>query len=122
MSLEELWENIDDNPHSSSNRSSGRLFLLSLTFSYFATGPLGVLTGLLLIDIALTYEVTVGIMGQINTVYYVVAVIFAFNHLLGISAVAIWTIAFGLTRISSISSLIFSLIIAVASLFIAPYE
>ena len=38
---------------------------------------MGVLTGLLLIDIALTYEVTVGIMGQINTVYYAVAVFFA---------------------------------------------
>lgn len=58
-------------------RSSGKLFLLSLTFSYFATGPMGVLTGLLLIDIALTFEVSVGFMGQINTVYYLVAVGFA---------------------------------------------
>ena len=38
---------------------------------------MGVLTGLLLIDIASTFEVSVGVMGQINTPYYVVAVIFA---------------------------------------------
>ena len=62
---------------SATKRSSGRLFLPSLAFSYFATGPLGVLTGLLLIDIALTFEVSVGVMGQINTPFYVVAVIFA---------------------------------------------
>ena len=38
---------------------------------------MGVLTALLLIDIALTFDVSVGVMGQINTPYYVVAVIFA---------------------------------------------
>lgn len=75
--LEESWKNIDDNRPFATKRSSGRLFLPSLAFSYFATGPMGVLTGLLLIDIAFTFEVSVGAMGQINTVYYVVAVIFA---------------------------------------------
>lgn len=54
----------------------GRLFLPSLAISNFATGPLGVLVSLLLIDIALTFEVSVGIMGQMSTVSYVVAVIF----------------------------------------------
>lgn len=48
-----------------------------MAFSYFAIGPLGVLTGLLLIDIALTFEVSVGVMGQISTPYYVVAVVFS---------------------------------------------
>jgi predicted MFS family arabinose efflux permease len=55
----------------------GRLFLPSLAMSNFATGPLGVLVSLLLIDIALTFEVSVGVMGQMSTVSYVVAVIFA---------------------------------------------
>ena len=74
--MEESWKKIDDNGPFASKRSSGRFFLPSLAFSYFATGPMGVLTGLLLIDIALTFEVSVGAMGQINTVYYSVAVIF----------------------------------------------
>jgi predicted MFS family arabinose efflux permease len=56
--------------------SLGRLFLPSLAISNFATGPLGVLVSLLLMDIALTFEVSVGIMGQMSTVSYVVAVIF----------------------------------------------
>jgi len=65
----------DDSPLSE-KRSPGRLFLPSLTFSYFATGPIGVLTGLLLIDIGVTFGCDVGVMGQINTGYYVAAVIF----------------------------------------------
>ena len=68
-----MWGNMP----SAAESASGRLFLPSLAFAYFATGPLGVLTGLLLIDIASTFEVSVGVMGQINTPYYVVAVIFA---------------------------------------------
>jgi len=68
---------MSDDPSLTEKHSSGRLFLPSLAFSYFATGPLGVLTGLLLIDIALTFECSVGVMGQINTLYYVAAVIFA---------------------------------------------
>jgi len=54
-----------------------KLFLPSLAMSNFATGPLGVLIGLLLIDIALTFEVSVGIAGQINTISYVVSAVFA---------------------------------------------
>jgi len=65
----------DDSPLSK-RRSLGRLFLPSLAFSYFATGPIGVLTGLLLIDISLTFGCDVGVMGQINTVYYLAAVVF----------------------------------------------
>jgi len=55
----------------------GRLFLPSLAFSYFAPGSLGVLVTLLLIDIGKTFNVPVGIMGQINTPYSIVAVVFA---------------------------------------------
>jgi len=58
------------------NGSVRKLFLPSLAMSNFATGPLGVLVTLLLIDIALTFEVSVGIMGQMSTISYVVAVIF----------------------------------------------
>jgi predicted MFS family arabinose efflux permease len=54
-----------------------RLFLPSLFFSYFATSPLAVLVSLLLIDIGKTFNVSAGIMGQVNTLYSVVAVVFA---------------------------------------------
>ncbi len=57
--------------------SHGSLFLSSLAISNFATGPLGVLLTLLLIDIALTFEVSLGVMGQISTLSSVVSVIFA---------------------------------------------
>ncbi len=60
---------------SKKNGSYGRLFLPSLTLSNFAIGPLGVLTGLLLIDIALTFKVPIGIMGQISTFSNIVAFI-----------------------------------------------
>jgi len=65
--------------------SMRKLFLPSLAMSNFATGPLGVLIGLLLIDIALTFEVSVGVAGQINTISYIVSVIFAL--LMGILSV-----------------------------------
>ena len=72
-----VYVNMGDNPNRIQEKhSQGRLFLPSLVFSNFATGPLGVLVSLLLIDIALTFEVSVGIMGQMSTVSYVVAVIF----------------------------------------------
>jgi len=53
------------------------LFLPSLAFSYFATGTLGVLVSLLLIDIGETFSVSEGVMGQINTLYSIVAVVIA---------------------------------------------
>ncbi len=67
----------DDSSFTQEKGFRERLFLRSLAISNFATGPLGVLTGLLLLDIALTFEVSVGVMGQINTFSNVVAVIFA---------------------------------------------
>jgi len=69
---------MDDNSdHAEEKSSLGRLFLPSLAFSYFATGPLGVVVSLLLIDIGETFGVSEGIMGQINTLYSIVAVVFA---------------------------------------------
>jgi len=56
---------------------SGKLFLSALAISNFATGPLGVLIGLLLIDIAVAFDVSVGVMGQVNTLSSVVAVLFS---------------------------------------------
>jgi len=66
-------------------RSHGKLVLPSLFFSYFATSPPSILTGLLLIDIGATFETSVGITGQLNTVSYVAAVVFAL--LMGILSV-----------------------------------
>jgi len=67
---------MSDESPLSEKRSPGRLFLPSLTLSNFATGPIGVLTGLLLIDISVTFGCSVGVMGQITTGYYIAAVIF----------------------------------------------
>jgi len=75
----------DDLGHAEEKVYHGRLFLPSLAFSYFASGPLGVLIALLLIDIGNTFSVSVGVMGQINTPYSIVAVIFAL--LMGILSV-----------------------------------
>jgi predicted MFS family arabinose efflux permease len=69
---------MDDNlGHVEERSSHGRLFLPSLVFSYFAAGPLGVLVSLLLIDIGETFGVSEGVMGQINTLYSIVAVVIA---------------------------------------------
>jgi predicted MFS family arabinose efflux permease len=69
---------MDDNSRVTKEKGSiGRLFLPSLAISNFAIGPLGVLVTLLLIDIALTFEVSLGVMGQIYTFSYVISVIFA---------------------------------------------
>jgi len=67
----------DNLGHVEEKGSRGRLFLPSLAFSYFAAGPLGVLVSLLLIDIGETFGVSEGVMGQINTLYSIVAVIIA---------------------------------------------
>jgi len=70
-------------------RSPGKLVLPSLVLSRFATQPPAILTGLLLIDIGLTFECSVGVMGQIRTASGVASVVFAllmgalsvrFNH------------------------------------------
>jgi DHA1 family inner membrane transport protein len=69
---------MDDDLGRAEKRSSrGRLFLPSLAFSHFAAGPLGVLVSLLLIDIGETFSVSEGVMGQINTLYSIVAVVIA---------------------------------------------
>ena len=61
------------------------LIVSSLTFTSFVTGTPGILTGLLLIDIGMTFSVPVGIMGQVNTASSIVAFISAF--LVGIMCV-----------------------------------
>jgi predicted MFS family arabinose efflux permease len=69
---------MDDNlGHVEEKSARGRLFLPSIAFSYFAAGPLGVVVSLLLIDIGETFGVSEGVMGQINTLYSIVAVVFA---------------------------------------------
>jgi predicted MFS family arabinose efflux permease len=55
----------------------GGLFLPSLVISYFATSPLGIVTGLFLLKMAETFGVDKGFMGQINTFSSIVSVVFA---------------------------------------------
>jgi len=57
------------------NRAPGKLVQPSLVLSRFATNVHGILIGLLLVDIGLTFGVPVGVAGQIRTVSYVVSVI-----------------------------------------------
>lgn len=57
--------------------SSRRLLLPSLVISSFATQPPLIITGLLLIDIGLTFGYPVGVAGQIRTVSSIVSVIIA---------------------------------------------
>jgi predicted MFS family arabinose efflux permease len=68
---------LDDLGHAEEKGSPGTLFLPSLVISYFATGPLALSVALFLIDIGKAFNVPVGVMGQINTPYSIVAFIFA---------------------------------------------
>jgi len=54
-----------------------RLFLSSLIMSSFASGPISVLASLLLIDIGSTFDTSVGVTGQLNTIYSIAALIVA---------------------------------------------
>ncbi|UCE96397.1 MAG: MFS transporter [Candidatus Bathyarchaeota archaeon] len=54
-----------------------RLFLPSLIIANFATGTLGILAALFLLDMSVTFGVDRGIMGQINTVSSIGSIIFA---------------------------------------------
>jgi DHA1 family inner membrane transport protein len=67
----------DDSGRVEEKNPRKRLFLPSVAFSYFAGGPLGVVVSLLLIDMGETFGVSEGVMGQINTPYSIVAVVFA---------------------------------------------
>ena len=57
--------------------ASERLILPSLVMSRFATQPMTLLLGLLLVDIAETFETSIGVMGQIRTASSIMTVIFA---------------------------------------------
>jgi len=69
-----LWDMCNELGQTEKN---GSLFLPSVAFSYFATGPLGVLVSLLLVDIGLTFNADVSLMSQINTSYNIAAFVFA---------------------------------------------
>jgi len=58
-------------------RAPGKLVAASLVLSRFAVQPHGLLIGLLLVDIGITFGVPVGVAGQIRSVSYVVSVIVA---------------------------------------------
>lgn len=64
-------------PPSALEVSRPKLFLPSLTIASFACGPITVLAALLLVDIGSTFNTSVGVTGQINTAYSVVAFTFA---------------------------------------------
>ena len=68
-----------DAPSASSDRSTprNRFFLHSLIVSNFAAGALPLMGSLLLIDIGNTFNTSVGVTGQINTLYSIAAVVFA---------------------------------------------
>jgi DHA1 family putative efflux transporter-like MFS transporter len=55
----------------------GRLFLPALVMSSFASGPIALLASLLLVDIGNTFSTSVGVAGQLNTVYSVAALAMA---------------------------------------------
>ena len=111
------------NPHESNETTSpGRIVLFSLILSRFATASPGALLGLLLIDIGLDFSRPVGVMGQIQAVSSVVAVIFAllmgvlsvkYNHkqliLLGLLSYNIATLGCGLSSNYTIMLLFYSL-------------
>jgi len=102
--------------------SSGRMVLFSLILSRFATASPGALLGLLLIDIGLDFNRSVGVMGQIQSVSSVVAVLFAllmgilsvkYNHkkliLVGLLSYNISTLGCGLSPNYTTMLLLFSL-------------
>jgi len=118
-------ENIEEHEAKSEpdeTDSPGRLVLFSLLLSRFATASPGALLGLLLVDIGLDFNRPVAIMGQIQTVSSMVAVVFAllmgilsvkYSHrkliLLGLLSYNISTLGCGLSPNYTIMLLLFSL-------------
>jgi predicted MFS family arabinose efflux permease len=73
-----LLRNVDDAESANeAGHSYSGLFLPSLVISYFATSPIGIVTGLFLLKMAETFGVDKGFMGQINTFSSIVSVFFA---------------------------------------------
>lgn len=69
---------MSDTKEATSRRSpQGRLVLPSLVLARFATQPSGLITGLLLIDIGLTYGISVGEAGQMRAFSSTIALVFA---------------------------------------------
>jgi predicted MFS family arabinose efflux permease len=67
------------------NSQNKKLILLSLILSNFAIVTPNILTGLLLVEISTSFNVSIGIAGQIRTVYHIIAVFSAL--LLGVFSV-----------------------------------
>ena len=68
---------------------SKKLLLPSLILSYFALKPPTMLVSLLLIDIAFTFNVSIGVASQIQTIAFTIA---AFSALLtGVLIVRLWS-------------------------------
>jgi DHA1 family inner membrane transport protein len=61
------------------NNSSTKIIIISLTFSSFATYPNSVVSSLLLVDIARTFNQSLGVMAQIRTISSVVGFIAALS-------------------------------------------
>lgn len=102
--------------------SPRRMVLFSLLLSRFATASPGAILGLLLIDIGLDFNSPVAVMGQIQTVSSVVAVVFAllmgilsvkYDHrkliLLGLLSYTISTLGCGFAPNYTIMLLLFAL-------------
>jgi len=68
-----MREDRDD----SEQASAGRLIIPSLALSRITTRTGGILTGLFLVDIGLTFGASVGVIGQIPTLSSIVAMAFA---------------------------------------------
>ena len=116
-------EDYDSQHELKRNTSPGRMILFSLLLSRFATASPGALLGLLLIDIGRDFNRPVGVMGQIQAVSSVVAVVFAllmgiisvkYNQrkliLVGLLAYNIATLGCGLSPNYAIMLLLYSLV------------
>lgn len=68
------FENLEPTPRTN---APGKLALLALILSRSATQPHLAVTGLLLIEIGLTFGTPVGVTGQIRTASSVIAILFS---------------------------------------------
>jgi len=104
------------------NRSPRKIILAALVVSRFATQPPAILTGLLLIDIGLTFGSSVGVTGQIRTASAMASVIFAllmgalsvrFNHksllMMGLLFLSISALGSGLASNFSMMLVLYSI-------------
>jgi predicted MFS family arabinose efflux permease len=67
---------LDDNNKESKKERTKRLFFPSLFFSSFTAQSGGIITSLLLIEIAQTFNVEIGVAGQLRTLQSTIATLF----------------------------------------------